>query len=64
MLVAKLREGTGVTASNGVVTGVLSTIGELARVVGLSITLLQFRAFYTVSMFGSFKHILIFYHFI
>ena len=36
MLVAKLRDGTGVTANNGVVTGVLSTVGDLARVVCLS----------------------------
>lgn len=33
-LVAKLREGTGVNANNGVVTGVLATVGELARVGG------------------------------
>lgn len=33
-LVAKLSEGTGVNANNGVVTGVLATVGELARVGG------------------------------
>ncbi|KAL6013172.1 hypothetical protein ACLOJK_003664 [Asimina triloba] len=35
-LVAKLRDGTGVNANNGVVTGVLATVGELARVVSLN----------------------------
>ncbi|KAH9295237.1 hypothetical protein KI387_038825, partial [Taxus chinensis] len=33
-LIAKLCEGTGVNANNGVVTGVLATVGELARVGG------------------------------
>lgn len=32
---AKLCEGTGVSANNGVVTGVLATVGDLARVVCL-----------------------------
>ncbi|KAL6013161.1 hypothetical protein ACLOJK_003653 [Asimina triloba] len=31
-LVTKLRDGTGVNANSGVVTGVLATVGELARV--------------------------------
>ncbi|XP_077223933.1 target of rapamycin isoform X2 [Tasmannia lanceolata] len=35
-LVAKLCEGTGVNANNGVVTGVLATVGELARVGGFA----------------------------
>ncbi|XP_058100459.1 uncharacterized protein LOC131245193 [Magnolia sinica] len=33
-LVVKLREGTGPNANTGVVTGVLATVGELARVGG------------------------------
>lgn len=33
-LVARLCDGTGVNANNAVVTGVLSTVGELAKVVG------------------------------
>lgn len=35
-LVSKLCEGIGVSANNGVVTGVLATIGELARVGGFA----------------------------
>ncbi|KAI3958805.1 hypothetical protein MKX01_023481, partial [Papaver californicum] len=35
-LVSKLREGTGVNASNGIVNGVLVTVGELARVGGFA----------------------------
>ncbi|KAL3515383.1 hypothetical protein ACH5RR_022285 [Cinchona calisaya] len=31
-LVAKLREGTGVNANNGIISGVLMTVGDLARV--------------------------------
>lgn len=31
---ARLCEGTGVTANNGITTGVLATVGELAKVVG------------------------------
>ena len=34
-LVSKLCEGIAVNANNAVVTGVLATVGELARVVGL-----------------------------
>ncbi|XP_078434846.1 target of rapamycin [Wolffia australiana] len=34
VLVAKLCEGTGVSAHNGVVTGVLATVGDLAKVGG------------------------------
>ncbi|XP_058091024.1 putative pectate lyase 14 [Magnolia sinica] len=33
-LVVKLREGTGPNANTGVVTGVLATVGKLARVGG------------------------------
>ncbi|KAK1282825.1 Serine/threonine-protein kinase TOR [Acorus calamus] len=35
-LVAKLREGTAGNANNGVVTGVLATVGELSRVGGFA----------------------------
>ncbi|KAI3889270.1 hypothetical protein MKX03_003947, partial [Papaver bracteatum] len=35
-LVAKLREGTGLNANNGIVNGVLVTVGELARVGGFA----------------------------
>ncbi|XP_026393292.1 serine/threonine-protein kinase TOR-like [Papaver somniferum] len=35
-LVAKLREGTGVNTNNGIVNGVLVTVGELARVGGFA----------------------------
>ncbi|KAG9440008.1 hypothetical protein H6P81_020173 [Aristolochia fimbriata] len=35
-LVAKLCEGTGLNANTGVVTGVLATVGELARVGGFA----------------------------
>ncbi|XP_042517087.1 serine/threonine-protein kinase TOR isoform X2 [Macadamia integrifolia] len=35
-LVAKLCEGTGVNASNGVINGVLVTVGELAKVGGFA----------------------------
>lgn len=31
---ARLTEGTGVNANNGIITGVLVTVGDLARVVG------------------------------
>lgn len=30
----KLSEGTGVSANNGIICGVLVTVGDLARVVG------------------------------
>ncbi|ONK75400.1 uncharacterized protein A4U43_C03F16460 [Asparagus officinalis] len=33
-LVARLSEGTGISANNAIVTGVLSTVGELAKVGG------------------------------
>lgn len=33
---AKLSEGTGVNANNGIISGVLITVGDLARVVGYS----------------------------
>jgi hypothetical protein len=33
-LVARLLEGTGVNANNGIISGVLVTVGDLARVVG------------------------------
>ena len=33
-LVARLNEGTGVNANNGIISGVLVTVGDLARVVG------------------------------
>jgi len=33
VLVARLCEGTGISANNAVVTGVLATVGELAKVV-------------------------------
>jgi len=32
--VARLLEGTGVNANNGIISGVLVTVGDLARVVG------------------------------
>ncbi|XP_047315173.1 serine/threonine-protein kinase TOR isoform X1 [Impatiens glandulifera] len=35
-LVAKLSEGTGVTANNGIISGVLVTVGDLARVGGFA----------------------------
>lgn len=35
-LVARLREGTGVNANNGIITGVLVTVGDLARVGGFA----------------------------
>ncbi|KAL1192594.1 Serine/threonine-protein kinase TOR [Cardamine amara subsp. amara] len=35
-LVARLREGTGMNANNNIVTGVLVTVGDLARVGGLA----------------------------
>ncbi|KAH7665067.1 Non-specific serine/threonine protein kinase protein [Dioscorea alata] len=35
-LVARLCEGTGVTANNGITTGVLATVGELAKVGGFA----------------------------
>ena len=31
---ARLLEGTGVNANNGIISGVLVTVGDLARVVG------------------------------
>lgn len=31
---AKLREGTGANANSGIISGVLVTIGDLAKVVG------------------------------
>ncbi|CAN8288398.1 unnamed protein product [Cochlearia groenlandica] len=37
-LVARLREGTGVNANNNLVTQVLITVGDLARVAGLATT--------------------------
>ena len=33
-LVARLIEGTGINANNGIISGVLITVGDLARVVG------------------------------
>ena len=33
-LVARLIEGTGVNANNGIISGVLVTVGDLTRVVG------------------------------
>ncbi|KAL0384340.1 UNVERIFIED_CONTAM: Serine/threonine-protein kinase TOR [Sesamum radiatum] len=37
-LIAKLNEGTGVNATNnGIISGVLVTVGDLARVVGISL---------------------------
>lgn len=36
-LVARLLEGTGVNANNGIISGVLVTVGDLARVVGESV---------------------------
>ncbi|KAL2477399.1 Serine/threonine-protein kinase TOR [Forsythia ovata] len=35
-LIAKLSEGTGVNANNGIITGVLVTVGDLARVGGFA----------------------------
>ncbi|XP_020699146.1 serine/threonine-protein kinase TOR isoform X1 [Dendrobium catenatum] len=35
-LVARLREGTGINANNAIVTGVLATVGELAKVGGFA----------------------------
>lgn len=35
-LVARLHEGTGVNANNGIITGVLVTVGDLARVGGFA----------------------------
>ncbi|XP_038877546.1 serine/threonine-protein kinase TOR isoform X3 [Benincasa hispida] len=35
-LVARLSEGTGVNANNGIITGVLVTVGDLARVGGFA----------------------------
>ncbi|KAG8368518.1 hypothetical protein BUALT_Bualt15G0054000 [Buddleja alternifolia] len=35
-LIAKLCEGTGVNANNGIITGVLVTVGDLARVGGFA----------------------------
>lgn len=35
-LVARLTEGTGVNANNGIITGVLVTVGDLARVGGFA----------------------------
>lgn len=43
-LVAKLNEGTGVNANNGIISGVLVTVGDLARVVGVSLYFDQHRA--------------------
>lgn len=34
-LVARLNDGTGVNANNGIISGVLVTVGDLARVVGI-----------------------------
>lgn len=31
---AKLREGTGANANSGIISGVLVTVGDLAKVVG------------------------------
>lgn len=36
-LAARLLEGTGVNANNGIISGVLVTVGDLARVVGESV---------------------------
>jgi hypothetical protein len=33
-LVARLRDGTGINANHGIISGVLVTVGDLARVVG------------------------------
>ncbi|CAI9104219.1 OLC1v1002849C2 [Oldenlandia corymbosa var. corymbosa] len=38
-LVAKLCEGTGVNANNGIITGVLVTVGDLAKVGGFAMRL-------------------------
>lgn len=34
-LVARLTDGTGVNTNNGIISGVLVTVGDLARVVGI-----------------------------
>lgn len=34
-LVARLTDGTGVGTNNGIISGVLVTVGDLARVVGI-----------------------------
>ena len=34
-LVARLTDGTGVGSNNGIISGVLVTVGDLARVVGI-----------------------------
>lgn len=34
-LVARLMDGTGVGTNNGIISGVLVTVGDLARVVGI-----------------------------
>lgn len=33
-LVARLKDGTGVNANHGIISGVLVTVGDLTRVVG------------------------------
>lgn len=38
-LVARLVEGNGVTANNAIISGVLVTVGDLARVVRISLFL-------------------------
>ncbi|KAL6565447.1 hypothetical protein OROHE_004502 [Orobanche hederae] len=35
-LVAKLNEGIGINANNGIISGVLVTVGDLARVGGFA----------------------------
>lgn len=42
-LIAKLNEGTGVNANNGIISGVLVTVGDLARVVGVSLNLFVYE---------------------
>lgn len=46
-LVAKLSEGTGVNANNGIISGVLVTVGDLARVVSNLIEFLDFPCIFS-----------------
>lgn len=47
---AKLSEGSGASTNNGIISGVLVTVGDLARVVGNSISfVIDFSTSYNVS---------------
>ena len=49
----RLLEGTGVNANNGIISGVLVTVGDLARVVGKLLFLCFYKLHHSCSkIFG------------